>query len=93
VQRKIIKSSKEFRVLGSIFNRASANEQEIHRYLKNQNMTVADLERRCSTSGFSLLIEKMLQEIAGKRNASVPLSDPEEKGLEQLYRMLKQEYQ
>ncbi|MBI4426275.1 MAG: ParB N-terminal domain-containing protein [Candidatus Kerfeldbacteria bacterium] len=89
VQRKIIKSSKEFRILGSIFNRASANEQEIYRYLKNQEMTVADLERRCSTSGFSLLIEKMLQQLAGKRSAGVPLSDHEEKALQELYRILK----
>lgn len=92
VQRKVIKSSKEFRALGSIFSRASANEQEIYRYLKNTNMTVSDLERRCSTSGFSLLIEKMLQQVAGKRAASVPLSEHEEKGLEQLYQILKQSY-
>lgn len=92
VQRKTIKSSKEFRTLGSIFSRASANESEIYRYLQNPEMTVADLERRCSTTGFSLLIEKMLQQVAGKRAASVPLSDHEEKGLEQLYRLLKASY-
>lgn len=92
VQQKVIKNSKEFRTLGSIFNRASANEEEIYRYLNNPTLTVVDLERRCSTSGFSLLIEKMLQQVAGKRSAGVPLSDPEEKGLEQLYQMLKHTY-
>lgn len=84
VQRKVIKNAKEFRTLGMIFNRATANEGEIYRYLKNSDMTVADLERRCSTSGFSLLIEKMLQEITSKRSAGVPLSDREEAGLKQL---------
>jgi hypothetical protein len=92
VQRKVVKSSKEFRTLGMIFNRASANENEIYRFLKNPAMAVVDLERRCSTTGFSLLIEKMLQQIAGKRSAGVPLSDHEENGLEQLYRLLKPTY-
>lgn len=89
VQRKVIRSSKEFRTLGSIFNRASANEAELYRYLQNPHLTVTDLERRCSTSSFSLLTEKMLQQLTGKRAAGVVLSDHEEKGLEQLSRLLK----
>ncbi len=92
VQRKLVRGSKEFRTLGMIFNRASANEPEIERWLNHPNMTIMELERRCSTSGFSLLTEKLLQQLAGKQSSDVPLSDQEEQSLEQLYTLLKHRY-
>lgn len=93
VQRRVIKSSKEFRKLGSIFRRATANEDALSQYLSNPDMTVSELERYSSTSSFSLLIENMIQQVAGKRSGGVVLSEREEQGLEQLYRLLKMSYE
>ncbi|MBI3956781.1 MAG: ParB N-terminal domain-containing protein [Candidatus Kerfeldbacteria bacterium] len=89
VQRKVIKSAKEFRRLGSIFRRATSNEQAIYEFLSDSDMTVSELERCSSTSGFSLLIENMIEQVAGKRSGGVVLSEREEQGLEQLYGLLK----
>ena len=92
VERRVIKSAKEFRRLGSIFRRATSNEQAIFEYLSDPNMTVSELERCSSTSGFSLLIENMIEQVTGKRSGGVVLSEREEQGLQQLFVLLKTSY-
>ena len=45
VQYKVIKNAKDFRKLIPIFLRAGANEQHIHRFLCDPDMTIGELER------------------------------------------------
>jgi len=44
VQHKVIRSSKDFRTLGRIFLRATANHGYIYAFLSNPDMTVEELE-------------------------------------------------
>jgi len=45
VQYRVIKNAKAFRKLIPIFLRASANEQHIHRFLCDPDMTIGELEQ------------------------------------------------
>lgn len=78
-QHKIIKSAREFRTLGSIFLRASANEEALHRFLKDQDMTVKELAERAVHTGISLWAESLIQYIAGKLKDGVQFSSDEKK--------------
>ncbi len=88
VSHKVIRSAKDFRTLGRIFLRATANEEELYRFLKNGDMTVSELEQRTLQSGFSLLIEQLIQKISTKRQEGVAFSSQERSFLEQLRDLL-----
>jgi ParB/RepB/Spo0J family partition protein len=88
VQHKVIRSSRDFRKLGRIFLRATANEQELYNYLSDPDMTVSELEQRTLQSGFSLHIEQVIQKIASKRKEGVAFSSQERAFLEQLRDLL-----
>ena len=53
VEHGVIASAKEFRKLGRIFLRATANEAELYRFLSDSDMTVTELDQRTLQSGFS----------------------------------------
>lgn len=89
VQHKVIRSSKDFRKLGRIFLRATANEPELHKFLTNPDMRVEELEQRTIQSGFSLLIEQLIQKVATKRKNGVAFSSQEKDFLNQLFALLK----
>ena len=90
VEQDVIKSSKEFRKLGRIFLRASANanEAELYEFLTDPYMRVSELEQRTLNSGFSLLIEQLLQKIIGKRSEGIEFSSQERSFLVQLKELL-----
>ena len=88
IQHKVITSSKELRKLGSIFLRATANEEELSKYLDNDDMKVSELEQRTLQSGFSLHIEELIKAIATKRSQGVAFSSQEQTFLEQLKDLL-----
>ena len=88
VQHKTIRSAKDFRKLGRIFLRATANEAEIYRFLSNPDMTISELEQRTIQSGFSLLIEQLIQKITAKRKDGVAFSSQEKTFLSQLHTLL-----
>jgi hypothetical protein len=90
IQHKVIKNSKEFRKLGRIFLRATANEEELARYLDDPDMTVYELEQRTLQSGFSLHIEELLNAITHKRSKGIAFSLQEKAFLEQLKQLLNQ---
>jgi ParB/RepB/Spo0J family partition protein len=84
VQHKIIRTAKDFRRLGSIFLRATANEQEIYNFLSNPDMTVGELEQRTLNSGMALHIEKAIQQLATKKQEGIAYSSQEEAFILQL---------
>ena len=88
IQHKVIKNAKELRKLGSIFLRATANEEELARYLVDPDMTVHELEQRTLQSGFSLHIEQLIKGISQKRAEGVAFSSQEKAFLEQLKKLL-----
>ncbi len=61
VQHRVIQTSKDFRTIGRIFLRATANEDMILLFLKDPDMTVGELERHTIQSGFALWIEQVIQ--------------------------------
>lgn len=88
VQHKTIRNAKDLRMLGSIFSRATANEEELYSFLQNPDMTVAELEQHTLQSGFSLNIEKIIREIGAKRQKGIAFSTKEKAFLEQLRSLL-----
>lgn len=88
VAQGTIKSSKEFRKLGRIFLRASANEEALYNFLTDPDMTVRMLEQHGLNSGFSLLIEQLIQKIVGKRSEGIEFSSQERSFLVQLKDLL-----
>jgi ParB/RepB/Spo0J family partition protein len=88
VQSKVIKNAKEFRKLGRIFLRATANEEELYRFLTDPDITVKELDKRTTQSGFSLLIEQLSQKITAKKQEGVTLTSQEKVSLEQLRDLL-----
>lgn len=90
IKHKVIKNSKELRKLGSIFLRATANEEELARYLADPDMTISELEQRTLQSGFSLHIEQLIKGISQKRADGVAFSTQEKAFLDQLKDLLNQ---
>lgn len=88
IKHKVIKSSKELRKLGSIFLRATANEEEIARYLADPDMTIYELEQRTLQSGASLHIEGVINFVSRKRAEGIAFSAQEKAFLAQLKDLL-----
>ena len=88
VRHKVITSAKEFRMLGKIFLRASANEGEIYRYLKDTDMRVRELEARAVRTGFALKIEQLIQDIIYKVQHGIKLEEKEDVSITELKKLL-----
>lgn len=88
VEHGVIGSAKEFRKLGRIFLRATANEAELYRFLSDSDMTVTELDQRTLQSGFSLVIEELIQKIGLKRQDGAAFSSQEKSFLLQLKELL-----
>lgn len=84
VQCNVIKSAKDFRKLGRIFLRATANEEELYQFLSNPDMTVTELDQNTLQSGFSLLIEELIKKIGSKKKDGIEFSSEEKTFLTQL---------
>lgn len=90
VKHQVIKTSKDFRRLGRIFKRASANEEEIYTYLKDADMTVSELVGRTEQSGFSGLATDLINQIGKKRKDGQAYTSKEKTILQQLRKLLKE---
>jgi ParB/RepB/Spo0J family partition protein len=89
VQAKIIKSSKEFGIIGGIFLRASLHERDLCTFFTNLEMTVSELHQRTLQSGCSVLVEQIIREIADRRQKGITFSSPEKAALGQLAALLR----
>jgi ParB/RepB/Spo0J family partition protein len=87
-KHKVIKNSKELRKLGSIFLRATANEEELARYLADPDMTVSELEQRTVQSGSSLHVEEVIKFVSKNRAKGIAFGSQERAFLEQLKDLL-----
>lgn len=88
IKHKVIRNSKDLRKLGRVFLRATANEEELARFLADPDMTVQELEQRTLQSGFSLHIEHLINDITEKRNKGTAYSSQEQTFLDQLKDLL-----
>ena len=84
VEHQVIKTSRDFRKLGRVFLRATANEKELYKFLEDPDMTVEELSNTTVQSGFTKLIEDLMQEIKVKFSEKQKFSDQEESLLKQL---------
>lgn len=89
VRAKVIRSAKEFMILGNIFKRAAANEDELYRFLKAPEITVNELRDRSVRSGNSPFIEQLILDLARKAQTGVVLTAREKTSLAQLFALLK----
>jgi ParB/RepB/Spo0J family partition protein len=81
VKRKVIKSSKEIRKLGRVFNRASANEKELFNFLSNEDVTVNDLDRKTIVSGFSFRLLQLIEDLKARKSKGIKKYDAKEQVL------------
>ena len=88
IQNRTLHRAKDLRTLGKIFLR-SANEDDIHRFLKTKDMTFSELEQRTVQSGFSLHIENAINEIATKMKEGIAFTSKEKEALRHLFALLK----
>lgn len=88
VQHQVIKTSRDFRKLGRVFLRATANEKELYRFLEDPDMTVEELSAGTVQSGFSKLIEDLMQELKTKLTEGGIFTPQEEPLLKQLSTLL-----
>lgn len=90
VRNKVIKSAKDFRKLGRVFQRASANEKALINFLSDTDMTIDELEQQTLQSGFSLHVEQLIQQISKKKQEGQDFNPQEKEFLEQLRLLLNQ---
>lgn len=88
VQNKVIQSAKDFRKLGRIFLRASANEQALIAFLSDPDMTIRELEKQTTQSGLSFYVEQLMQQISKKKSNGEDFSPPEKEFIDQLRLLL-----
>lgn len=89
-KQKTIKTSRDYRRLGSLFKRATANEDALHWFLSNPDATVEELLLNTSRSSTSLYGENLTQAIT-ERLQSKGTFDPQELTvLRQLADLIKQ---
>lgn len=89
IEHKVITKVADVRRLGKIFLRATANEDEIHSFLTNAEMTVSELEQRTLQSGFALLLDELIKKITHKREKGVAFTKHEKVYMGQLETLLK----
>lgn len=87
VRHKLITSSKDFRSLGAIFLRATANSDAIYAFLTS-DMTVKELEQNTIQSGFSLWLEQSIKKIKANEKSGTPFSAPEKLLLLEMQKLL-----
>lgn len=78
VKNNVIRSAKEFRKIAKIFSRATANEEELYNFLTDPDATVTDLDMKTVQSGFSLLLEQILQALLSRKKNAVPYSSKDQ---------------
>jgi hypothetical protein len=77
VAPRVIRSAKDFRSLGRVFLRATANERELYAFLSDPDMTVGELEANTTETGFALNPERSTNKIKAITKAGQALSPPE----------------
>ncbi len=88
VKFSVIRSAKSFRSLSRIFLRGDANEDALHEFFKNPDMTMRELERNSVQSGFSLSINEIIQKVGLSLQGGVTFSTKEKETLVQLQKLL-----
>lgn len=87
-QHKVVGSAKEFRKLGRAFLRASANEEALHKFLKDADMTIDELMERTVQNDASLWSENIGRYIANKLSNGIAFTMQEKQQLLQLRDLL-----
>lgn len=88
VAHQVIRTSKDFRTLGRIFLRATANHNQIYAFLKDSDMSVKTLEESTIQSGFSLWLEQSIEKIKANEKAGTKFSTKEKMLLYELQKVL-----
>jgi uncharacterized LabA/DUF88 family protein len=83
-KHKIIKNSKDYRRLGGIFIRATANEDALHQFFLNHDETVGELLKNTSHSGISLYGEDLIKAVTKKMQNGETIDSQEKKILEEV---------
>ena len=85
---KLIGSAKDYRTLGRIFMRASANQEYILEFLNDDDMNFKLLELDTVQSGFSLQVEKIMDKMRDRRKRGATFSEKDEIIMRELQKML-----
>lgn len=90
VRYHVITSAKEFRQLGSVFLRAQTNQEEIYKYLKDQDMTVEELSGRTVRSGRVRDIESQEDYLKKRNEEGKAFPDDEVQAFQRLFDRMKE---
>lgn len=88
VDHRVIRSSKDFRTLGRIFLRTTANINQIYIFLSDPDMPVTELEQNTIQSGFSLWLEQSIKKVKTHEKDGTPFSSQEKVLLLELQKLL-----
>ncbi len=88
ISHDVITNAQDIRILKRVFLRAAVNEEALYAFLSDPDMTIQELEERSQQSGFSLLIDELIQAITGKKKNAVEFSTDEKPMLQQLKKLL-----
>ncbi len=88
IHNNVIKKARELHKLGEIFLKASANEEEIFLFLSNSDITISELEYKTLQSGFSSIVEELIQNIGKKQQEGIHFTEQEKLYLTQLKDLL-----
>lgn len=90
VQNNVIKNAKDFRTLGNIFSRASANEAALISFLSDPDMTIDELEQRSSRSSLTLSVEMVIKQMSDIRQKGIEFSPQEKEVIKLLIKLAKE---
>jgi ParB/RepB/Spo0J family partition protein len=88
IKHNVIANSKELRKLGSIFQRATLNEEALARYLADDDMKISELQQAAEQSLFALNVENVIRTVTEKRSQGIAFKTQERAFLEQLRDLL-----
>lgn len=88
VSHHVIRNSKDFRTLGRIFLRGTANAEQIYDFLSDPDMSVGELEESTSQSGFALWVEQSIKKIKVIEEKGGSFSSQEKLLLYEMQRLL-----
>ena len=88
VSDNVIKNAKDFRTLGKVFSRASANESALLAFLSDPDMTVDELLQRSSRSNIALFTELLIKYARGNMQKGIEFSSQEKEGFKELTKLI-----
>lgn len=88
VSHKVIRCAQDFRILGKLFLRTAAHEEELYKFLTDADMTITELEQRTLQVGFSSIVDLLIEKIKQKAQEGTAFTTQERSRLDNLTKLV-----